>query len=68
MFPADISARRYKKSAVINCTPFAYGLQGVSGKGYGGGGGGGRGECREDKGSCYDIFYPVYINVVCVPK
>lgn len=37
MFPADISARRYKKSAVLNCTLFAYGSQGVAGKGRGGG-------------------------------
>jgi hypothetical protein len=36
MFP-NISARRYKKLAVLNCTAFAYGSQGLSGKDRGGG-------------------------------
>src|SRR5258708_7212566 len=38
MFPADILAHWYKKSAVLNCTPYTNGYQGVSGKGCGGGG------------------------------
>src|SRR5216684_2243478 len=56
MFPADISACRYKKSAVLNCTPSTNGYQGVSGKGHGGGGctcgdrGGGDGD-RDEGGS-----------------
>src|SRR5258708_13783405 len=38
MFPADISACRNKKSAVLNWTPFTNGAQGVSGKGRSAGG------------------------------